>query len=325
MRGRAPAAAAAAGATCPYEPLLRTLHCGPTANGPERAPLLPQIIIGVGIAVVAIVGAIIFVVTQEDTVVTVTETVTETNTVTVGAPPAACAGHGCVNGECAAAAGNTYTCTCSNLVRACEPNCGEGDSTATSEFAGGATWQGAMCDTLPDCGVCGAANYCGPNPGCDPAIPPEPAVAVIGFDVSAEQALELIDSPTFDVQFSRDMERALEIAQGSIVVLNKVGGSLLVTFAILPNAQFNSTGSGGYAYSPADKLTALTEMQADPASDLYTDPQLRLFGNMPPSQTIAITTVVSPGVDRECPGVRSDASLPPPLAAELTARRAGPQ
>ena len=97
MRGRAPAAAAAAaGATCPYEPLLRTLHCGPTANGPERAPLLPQIIIGVGIAVVAIVGAIIFVVTQEDTVVTVTETVTETNTVTVGAPPAACAGHGCV-------------------------------------------------------------------------------------------------------------------------------------------------------------------------------------------------------------------------------------
>ena len=153
---------------------------------------------------------------------------------------------------------------------------------------------------IDSCGVCGAADYCGPSPDCDPAIPPEPAVASIGFDVSAEDLEDALTSPTFDFQFSADMGRALEIAPISIVVLDKVGGSLIVTFAILPNAHFNSTGSGGYAYNPADKLTALTEMQADPDSDLYTDPQLRLFDDMPPSQTIPIGTV-SPDADRECP------------------------
>jgi hypothetical protein len=183
--------------------------------------------------------------------------------VVVTAPPPAptpCNGHACNHGECVAA-GNTYTCACELIV----------PSIPTSR------WIGDMCDTEPPCAVCGAVPYCGSSPNCDPLVPPEPVVAELSFNVDIDPA-EL--GPQFEQGFSQDLGRALEVPANSIIVLSISGGSITVRFSIVPEANFNSTGSGGYSYDPNDKLADLQAMIQSPDSVLFTDPRSRVFANL---------------------------------------------
>ncbi len=134
-----------------------------------------------------------------------------------------------------------------------------------------------MCDTLPPCAVCGATPYCGLTPNCDPLIPPEPVISDLTFNVDIDPA-EL--GPQFEQSFARDLGRALEVPADSIIVLSISGGSITVRFAIVPEANFNSTGTGGYSYDPSDKLAALQAMVQDPNSVLFTQSD-GVFSDMP--------------------------------------------
>jgi hypothetical protein len=164
--------------------------------------------------------------------------------------PSPCNGHACINGDCVPA-GDSYSCNCAP-VNPAKPTY---------------LWIGDMCDTLPQCAVCGATPYCGVTPNCDPLIPPDPVISELTFNVDIDPA-DL--GPRFERGFARDLGRALEVPADSIIVLSISGGSITVRFAIVPEANFNSTGTGGYSYDPRDKLAALQVMVQDPDSVLFT-------------------------------------------------------
>ena len=135
-----------------------------------------------------------------------------------------------------------------------------------------------MCDTEPPCAVCGAVPYCGTTPNCDPLVPPDPVVAELIFDVD----IDSLNLPQFEQGFSQELARALEVPANSIIVLSVSGGSIAVRFSIVPEANFNSTGTGGYSYDPRDKLADLQAMIQSADSVLFTDPRSRVFSNLGP-------------------------------------------
>jgi hypothetical protein len=102
-------------------------------------------------------------------------------------------------------------------------------------------------------------------------------VAELSFNVDIDPA-EL--GPQFEQGFSQDLGRVLEVPANSIIVLSISGGSITVRFSIVPEANFNSTGSGGYSYDPNDKLADLQAMIQSPDSVLFTDPRSRVFANL---------------------------------------------
>jgi hypothetical protein len=103
---------------------------------------------------------------------------------------------------------------------------------------------------------------------CDAMIePPMPVFAELSFDMDMAQIEE-----SFDARFSRDIGRALQIPAAAVTVLSKTPGSVIVIFVISPNANFNATGNGGFAYEPADKLAELASMVRDETSRLFTGP-----------------------------------------------------
>lgn len=111
-----------------------------------------------------------------------------------------------------------------------------------------------------------AAGYTGSF--CDQTLePPAPVFAELSFDMDMSQVDE-----SFDLRFQRDIARALQIQAAAIVVVSKAAGSVIVTFAISPNANFNATGNGDFPYDPVDKLNELAEMVRDENSRLFTGP-----------------------------------------------------
>lgn len=133
----------------------------------------------------------------------------------------------------------------------------------------GALWEGSSCDDRPACSYCGAQAYCGLEAGCDPAIPPEPVVAVLSFGSNIEAADIAPGSQAraqFEAAFAADVATALNIPAENIVVLSIDGGSITVQFAILPDANFQRVdGSvGQYAFLPEAKLQELAEKAAQP-------------------------------------------------------------
>ena len=96
-------------------------------------------------------------------------------------------------------------------------------------------------------------------------VPPDPVTAELSLDVSME------DLPSwFDTAFSRDIGRALGLPATAVMVMSKSPGSVIVTFSIAPNQNFNVTGNGGWAYDPRDKLEELADMVKNENSKLFT-------------------------------------------------------
>ena len=140
---------------------------------------------------------------------------------------------------------------------------------------------GQQCN-VAECSACGASPYCGAEPGCDPMVPPEPVVAQLTFavDISLLGDTGSRQRRQFEGGFVSDMAAALGIPSGSILVLAVSAGSVRVDFAILPDANFQAVDGGGgqYAYDPADKLVALVQLVADPASSLMTGTTFAALG-----------------------------------------------
>ena len=96
-------------------------------------------------------------------------------------------------------------------------------------------------------------------------VPPDPVTAELSLDVSMD------DLPSwFDTAFSRDIGRALGLPTTAVMVMSKSAGSVIVTFSIAPNQNFNVTGNGGWAYDPRDKLEELADMVKNENSKLFT-------------------------------------------------------
>ena len=96
-------------------------------------------------------------------------------------------------------------------------------------------------------------------------VPPDPVTAELSLDVSMD------DLPSwFDTAFSRDIGRALGLPTTAVMVMSKSPGSVIVTFSIAPNQNFNATGNGGWAYDPRDKLEELADMVKNENSKLFT-------------------------------------------------------
>jgi hypothetical protein len=171
-----------------------------------------------------------------------------------------CGGHECDHGDCVAdTAAAGYTCECNGL----DERHSDG---ALIAFTGGALWGGDMCNEPPACGVCGAIGYCGPNDMCDPTVPPEPVVAQLTFEMPIESVPEegSFARQAFENGFARDLATSLDMDASNIIILSISGGSVIIDFAILPNANFQVSAEDGqdgqYEYDPAAKLLDLAAM-----------------------------------------------------------------
>ena len=173
------------------------------------------------------------------------------------APPPVCTPP-CANGGSCREGG---TCLCPGEI--------DGTGPLANVWRNGAVWLGDTCEEAPPCSVCGADPYCGLQEGCDPSTPPEPVVAEFAFnaDLPAEDIAP--GSPAraqFEQAFATDLSNALNIPADNIVVISINGGSTIVKFAILPDANYQTVegGTGQYAFLPAEKLAELNSQAMSP-------------------------------------------------------------
>jgi hypothetical protein len=107
------------------------------------------------------------------------------------------------------------------------------------------------------------------------------------------------------------MSTALGINAESIVVIGITGGSVTIQFAILPDANFQLVDGtdGQFAFDPADKLTQLAAMVADPGSDLYTKEGSKFIELGQPINTPAAIPAASQGASGELTKERCHSGL----------------
>ena len=175
--------------------------------------------------------------------------------------------------------------------------------TGGGSLLNGAIWEGPTCEDRPACSFCGADSYCGQQPNCDPSDPPDPVIAELTFEVAIETVGEEGSGARarFESDFANDISTALGISAESIVVIGITGGSVTIQFAILPDANFQLVDGtdGQFAFDPADKLTQLAAMVADPGSDLYTKEGSKFLELGQPINTPAAIPAASQGTSGE--------------------------
>jgi hypothetical protein len=141
-------------------------------------------------------------------------------------------------------------------------------------YLNGNTWMGPTCEDRPACSFCGADEYCGLEPNCDPSDPPVAVVAELTFPVDIESvgAEGTETRARFESDFADDVSTALGISAENIIVISITGGSITIEFAIVPDSNFQIVdgGDGQFAFDPAERLTQLAAMVDDPESALYT-------------------------------------------------------
>ena len=186
----------------------------------------------------------------------------------------------CGPGTCVVTAGRTSMCSCpaGSSGANCEIN--------PDDCLNHACVNGACVDDLGMYTCSCTAGFTGGL--CDTALqPPATVFAELSFDIALD---DMVDSDQFDRMISADIARALQIPRSSIVILSKSQGSVIVTFAIMADGNYDAAAQA-FPFDPATKLVELSAMIRDSTSRLYSRGRFIDTDRLKPAHNRAVTAL----------------------------------